>query len=278
MIKKSFLLFLFISTVSFAQGTKSQKIGLVDMEYILENIPEYVEAQAKLTAKANDWEQEIEKANEDVVKLQNTLNNERILLTQELISEKEDFIDLKKIDVKNLQNKYFGIKGDYYKLRQILVKPIQDEVYNSVQEIAKKRKFDMVLDKSSELIFLYSDNKYDISELVLKTIERAKKIRKRSESDIAKDQPAKLVPTEKEEKVANIKAAKKTQKFQKTKAEKEARQQEIEKKRAERKKIIEERKAAIKSKREQRLKEIEALKQKKAAEKNSKQEETEEQE
>lgn len=270
MIKRSFLLLVFINVITFAQAQKGQRIGLVDMEYILENISEYKEAQAKLTSKANDWQDEVDKANKEVVKLQNELNNERILLTRELIVEKEEFIELKKIDVKNLQNKYFGTKGDYYKLRQVLVKPIQDEVYNSVQEIAKKRGFAMVLDKSSELIFLYSDNKYDISELVLKTIQRAKKIRKAKESSdkkTVKKEPVKLVPSEKEQKVNKIK----DEKFKRTQQEKEERQKLIEEKRAERKRVIEKRKAEVKNKRLQRLKEREEQKKKKAAEKAAEQ-------
>ncbi|MBS9766751.1 MAG: OmpH family outer membrane protein [Flavobacteriaceae bacterium] len=257
MKKRVLLLLLLVSAISFAQRSNAPKIGVVDMEFILENIPEYREAQAKLTLKANAWQEEIEKMEKEVVVLQKKLGNERILLTNELINEKEDFIKLKEIDVKNLQNRYFGTKGAYYKLRQVLVKPIQDEVYNSVQEIARKRKYDMVLDKSSELLFLYVDNKYDISELVLKTIEKTKKIRKEKASDRTEDDRAdKLVPTQKEEEVNTIKEEKRKvqeSRFKQTQEEKEARKKLIEERRKARKKKMEERKKAIRNKRLERL-------------------------
>ncbi len=255
-MKKSVLLFLLVSAISFAQRSDVPKIGVVDMEFILENIPEYKEAQAKLTEKANTWQEEIEKTEKEIVALQRKLDNERILLTEELIREKEDFVKLKEIDVKNLQNRYFGTKGDYYKLRQMLVKPIQDEVYNSVQEIARKRKYDMILDKSSELLFLYVDNKYDISELVLKTIKRTKKIRKEK---VPSEEVKQLVPTKKEEEVNEIKEEKKKvqeSRFKQTADEKEARKKLIEERKLARKKKMEERRKAIQNKRLKRLEEI----------------------
>lgn len=99
-----------------------------------------------------------------------------MLLTKELIEEKEEDIHIKELDLKKIQADYFGATGDLFFLRQQLVKPIQDLVYNAVQDIATKRKFDFVLDKSSALIMLYTNKEYDISELVLNSIIRDKKI------------------------------------------------------------------------------------------------------
>ncbi|HHB51994.1 MAG TPA: OmpH family outer membrane protein, partial [Saprospiraceae bacterium] len=151
MTKKVLLFaFLMLSIASYAQ--KAQRIGYIDMEYILENIPEYKEAQSNINQKAAKWQQTIDKKQQEIESLKAELNNERELLTEELIFEKEEDIQLLEIDLKKLQASYFGVEGSLFLLRQQLVKPIQDLVFNSVQDIAKKRRYDFVLDKSSSLI------------------------------------------------------------------------------------------------------------------------------
>lgn len=174
MIKKV-LLFVFIILSITSNAQKAQRIGYIDMEYILENIPEYKEAQSKINSKASGWQSTIEKKQKEIETLKAELNNERALLTEELIFEKEEDIQILEFDLKNLQANYFGVHGDLYFLRQQLVKPIQDLVFNSVQDIAKKRKYDFVLDNSSSLIMLYTNKQYDISDLVITSITRAKK-------------------------------------------------------------------------------------------------------
>ncbi|PHS52080.1 MAG: hypothetical protein COB01_08600 [Lutibacter sp.] len=174
MIKKVLLFALLIlSVVSYAQ--KAQRIGFIDMEYILENIPEYKVSQAKINAKAVVWQTNIEQHQKKIEDLKAELTNEKVLLTKELIIEKEEDIQILEFDLKKLQVDYFGTNGDLYFLRQQLVKPIQDLVYNSVQDIATKRRYDFILDKSSSLIMLYTNKKFDISDLVIKSITRSKK-------------------------------------------------------------------------------------------------------
>ena len=178
MIKKVLLFAFIIFTYnSFAQ--KAQRIGYIDMEYILENIPEYNEAQSKINAKSNTWQSTIEKQQKEIDALIADLNNEKALLTKELIIEKEEDIQIKELDLKNLKNAYYGTSGDLYFLRQQLVKPIQDLVYNAIQDIAKNRKYDFVIDNSSSLVMLYSNNQYDISDLVISSINRLKKLDER---------------------------------------------------------------------------------------------------
>ena len=103
------------------------------------------------------------------------LSNEKPLLTQELISEREEDIQIREEDLRKLQAAYFGPKGDLYLVRKQLVKPVQDQIYNAVQNIAVKKKYDIVLDKSSDLIMLYANKRFDISELVLNSIVRGRK-------------------------------------------------------------------------------------------------------
>ena len=100
-----------------------------------------------------------------IEKIKNDLANERAILTNDLILDKEDEITLKQEELRRLESLYFGPNGDMYLLRKQLVKPIQDQVFNSIEGIVKKKKYDFVFDKSSDLVMLYSNKKYDISEL-----------------------------------------------------------------------------------------------------------------
>ncbi|MFA5296727.1 MAG: OmpH family outer membrane protein [Lutibacter sp.] len=262
MIKKIFLLaFLILSFSSNAQ--KAQKIGFVDLEYILENIPEYMEAQSKINAKAIVWQNDIEQQQKEIESLKVALNNEKALLTKALIEEKEEDIQIKELDLKNLQIAHFGTDGDLFFLRQQLVKPIQDIVYNAVQDIASKRKFDFVMDKSSSLLMLYTNKEFDISELVLNSITRSKKIdvlkekqnqkASKVDNDIENNENNTEINTEKNNEVLQ-------QKIDDREAKKEALKNKIEDQKAEKLKKREEQKKAIEEKRQQRIEEIEAAK------------------
>jgi len=183
------ILTLFISTVLVAQ--KPQKIAYIDMQYILENVPEYTNAESRLKSKIATWQQKLDAIKSDVEVMKIDLSNEKALLTDDLIKEREEDIEIRELDLKNLQAAYFGPAGDLFMLRKQLVKPVQDQIYNAIQEIAVQKKYDIVLDKSSDLIMLYSNNKYDISELVLNKIVKGRKVKavkeKREERIIAKE-------------------------------------------------------------------------------------------
>ena len=237
---KKILLFalVVISTVSMAQ--KAQRIGYVDMEYILENIPEYNESQMQLNAKAAAWQTQIELQKKEIEDLKAALNNERVLLTAELIVDREEDIEIKELDLKLLQESYFGSSGDLYILRQQLVQPIQDLIYNAIQEIAVRRKYDFVLDNSDNLIMLYMNNQFDVSDLVLDSVNRAKK---RGEAEEKRESVTSETDPEKEQVLS----------------EKEAKKAELQKK-------IEDRKAAQAKQREELRKEIEAKRQKRIEE------------
>ncbi len=169
---------MFINFVSFAQ--KAQKVAYIDMNYILENIPVYNEAQSKLDAKIKKWQQKLDELSNEIKTQKNDLSNEKSLLTKELVNEREEDIQIKEKELQRLQIAYFGPKGDLFQLRKQLATPVQDQVYNAIQEIAKRKKYDFVLDKSSDLILLYSNSKFDISEQVLNSIVKG---RKRKELD-----------------------------------------------------------------------------------------------
>lgn len=259
MTKKFFLFaFLILGFSSIAQ--KAQKIGFVDLEYILENIPEYMEAQSKINTKAITWQNDIEQQQKEIEALRVALNNEKALLTKALIEEKEEDIQIMELDLKNLQIAHFGTNGDLFFLRQQLVKPVQDIVYNAIQDIASKRKFDFVMDKSSSLLMLYTNKEFDISELVLNSITRSKKVDALKEKQNRKE-------TNVESNIENedtINAQNNNEALQEKiddrETKKEALKNKIEEQRAEKLKKREEQKKAIEEKRQQKIKEIEAAK------------------
>ncbi len=154
---------------------KPQRIAYIDMNYILENVPQYAAAQAQLDNKVNTWQEKLDVLSDEIQQMKTDLSNEKSLLTKELISEREEDIDIKEQELRRLQQAYFGPTGDLFQMRKQFVKPVQDQVYNAIQDIATKKRYDFVLDKSSDLIMLYSNNKYDISELVLNTIVKNRK-------------------------------------------------------------------------------------------------------
>ncbi len=168
-IKLTFVLLLIVVGVTVAQ--KNQRIAYIDMDYILQNIPQYIEAQNALNDKVAKWKANLDKEARSIEVLKTDLSNEKAILTQELINEREEDILVKQEALRKLESLYFGTDGDMYILRKKLIQPIQDQVYNAVQTIASRKKYDFVFDKSGELIMLYSNKKHDISPLVLKLIK-----------------------------------------------------------------------------------------------------------
>ena len=190
MIKKVLLLVVAIFiTQSTASQNRNQKVAYVDMEYILENIPDYAKAQTQLENKVNKWKQNLAKISSSIETMKADLSNEKALLTEDLIAERLEDISIKEDELKTLESSYFSSNGSLFLLRKQLVKPIQDQVYNAVQEIGKVRRYDIILDKSSDLIMLYTNKNADISELVLSSIVRGEKVKAISEKRNARQAP-----------------------------------------------------------------------------------------
>jgi len=180
MLKKViFFLFILISVNIFAQ--KGARIGYIDMNIILNNIEEYQKSRKSLDKNILLWKKEIELKKIQLKNFQNQLEIEKILLTSELIKDKELEIEDFALELINLQEKRFGSNGDMVKQRIKLLQPIQDQVLNIIKDIAKEKKYDFIFDRSSDGTMLYSVKNYDISDLVLKRINRNKKIQDRKE-------------------------------------------------------------------------------------------------
>ena len=155
---------------------KELRVGYINMEYILSNIEDFEVANKEFEYKIDQWKNEILKKETEIKTKREELEFEKDLIPNQIYLKrsKELEYDFKELD--NYRNKRFGPEGDWLIQEKILIQPIQDEVLAIVQKIADKNKFDFIFDKSSAVIMLYSEKKYDISELVLRSILRQEKI------------------------------------------------------------------------------------------------------
>ena len=162
-------------TIGTAHAQRGVRIGYIDTEYILENVNEYQNAQNQLEAKVQQWKIEVEQRLAELETQKTQLNNERVLLTNELIVEREEELQIIENEIIDYQQKRFGPNGDLMIQKKQLIQPIQDQIFAAVQEIATSKKYDFIFDKSADVVMLYSADRYDISEQVLRTINRTAK-------------------------------------------------------------------------------------------------------
>lgn len=162
---KNFILMLFI--IGATLPLSAQRFGYVDTDYILENLPSYNDAQQMLKTQTEQWNREIQNRQNNVTKRQADFLNEKVLLTEDQIRKEQEEIDRELREIKQIQEKRYGQDGDLIKLRKSLVKPIQDQVWIAVKEVAEKRNYGFIFDKGSDLIMVYTDPKFDISREVL---------------------------------------------------------------------------------------------------------------
>jgi len=161
---------LIIVLVFFASFSYAQKYAYVDTEYILNNIPLYESAKEQLDELSEQWKQEIEDKKAAVDKMYQDYQAEKVLLTEELRIKREDEIVTKEREMRELQQKYFGREGMLFKKREELIKPIQDDIYNAIKEIAIEGSYAVIFDTANNMTMLYTDPKYDKSDEVLKKL------------------------------------------------------------------------------------------------------------
>ncbi len=245
------ILMLGLSGMAFAQ--RGVRIGYVDMEYILENVEEYREASEQLENKVLQWKADIEVREEAIEQQKKNLAAERVLLTDELIVEREEEIAVLEKELRDYQQNRFGPRGDLVLQKQRLIQPIQDQVFNEVQKIGADKKYDFIFDKSADVVMLYSEKRHDISDLVLRGIARTRRISappKKSRND-------RLDAFEDEETDAPVSEAL-LERQQKSEQAADARAQAAEERRAEQLKLREERRKAYEARRKKLLEEREA--------------------
>ena len=156
--------------ILFATFAFSQKYAYVDTEYILNNIPVYESAKTQLEDLTKEWKKEIDAKKASIDQMYQNYQSERILLTEELRAKREDEIMKKEQELKQLQQKYFGESGMLYKKREELIKPIQDDIYNAIKEIATEGNYAVIFDTTNNLNMLYTDPRHDKSDEVLRKL------------------------------------------------------------------------------------------------------------
>lgn len=245
---------LLFSSYTFAQ--RGVRIAYVDMEYILENVEEYRDATEQLETKVQKWKVEVEQKQSAIEQMKKDLMAEKVLLTDELITEREEEIQILEKEMLEYQQDRFGPQGDLVLQKRQLIQPIQDQVFNEVQTIGANKKYDFIFDRSADVVMLYSQKRHDISDLVLRGISRTRKISAPKKKARSKNRIKDFDGEPEEEEVSD--ALKERQ--GKAKQAEDARTKTADEKRAEQLKLREERKKAYEARRKKLLEDREAKK------------------
>ena len=148
----------------------AQKFALMDMEYVLKNIPAYERANEQLNQVSKKWQAEVEALNTQAATMYKNYQNEGVFLSKEQKAAKQEEIMLKEKEAADLKKKYFGPEGELFKKRESLMSPIQEEIYNVVKEISEQRGYSLVLDRASDSAIIFSSPKIDISNEILQKL------------------------------------------------------------------------------------------------------------
>jgi Skp family chaperone for outer membrane proteins len=249
------------------QAQKPNRISYIDMEYILANVPEYQEASAQLEIRVQQWKTELEKDQKKVEALRIALEQERPLLTKELIEEKEAIIAFEDSKIAEYQQKRFGTNGDFILQKKLLIQPIQDQVFNAIQDIGVQRNYDFIFDRTSNVGMVFSAEKHNISDQVLRSINRASK---REQLD-SKDEISQMEAEENRSVEEDAVISEKQKEIEATKNEREAfiedRKKQREEVRATKQAEFEARRAKVLEERNRKIDSIENIRKLKTAEK-----------
>lgn len=153
-----------------AMTAGAQKFALIDMEYILNNIPAYERANEQLNQVSKKWQAEVDAISNEAATMYKNYQNEVVFLSQEQKKERQEAIMNKEKEAGELKRKYFGPEGELFKKRESLMTPIQDEIYNAVKEISDLRGYSLVLDRASDTGIIFGSPKIDISNEVLEKL------------------------------------------------------------------------------------------------------------
>jgi Skp family chaperone for outer membrane proteins len=257
------LIIVLVLTTFHAIGQRGVRIGYVDMEYILENVEEYREANEQLENRVQRWKLEIEEKQGVIDQMKKDLMAEKVLLTDELIAERTEEIQILEKEMLEYQQNRFGPNGDLVLQKQRLIQPIQDQVFNEVQAIGANKKYDFIFDKSADVVMLYSEKRHDISELVLRGIARTRRVSKPNKAaEKARIAAFEAEAAEEEEEMTDALR----ERLEKAQEADSIRKQTAEDKRAEQLRLREERRKAYEERRKKLLEEREAKRKEKEAE------------
>jgi outer membrane protein len=162
-MKKLFLILMVMASVN----AMAQKFALIDMEYILKNVPAYERANEQLNQVSKKWQAEVDALTQEAQTLYKNYQSEAVFLSNEQKTQREEAIVAKEKEAAELKRKYFGPEGELYKKRESLMAPIQDEIYNAVKDISDLKGYSLILDRASDAGIIYANPKIDISNEVL---------------------------------------------------------------------------------------------------------------
>ena len=151
-------------------AANAQKFALIDMEYVLGNIPAYERANEQLSQVSRKWQAEVEALGDEAAAMYKSYQNEAVFLSQEQKKAKQEAIMQKEKEAGDLKKKYFGPEGELFKKRQSLISPIQEEIYNAVKEVSELRGYGLVIDRASDTGIIFGSPKIDISQEVLQKL------------------------------------------------------------------------------------------------------------
>ena len=161
------LLFTLLILMGCSFISNAQKFALVDMEYILKNVPAYEMANEQLNQLSQRWQKEVDNLYKEADDMYNSYLSDKVFLTQEQIKKREEEIVAKEKEATELKAKYFGPEGELYQKRQSLLKPIQDDVYNATKKVAEERGYQMIMDRASSSDIIFASPRIDVSNEVL---------------------------------------------------------------------------------------------------------------
>ena len=164
-MKKSVLFIMMLFAISMTAS--AQKFALIDMEYILKNIPAYERATEQLNQTSKKWQSEVETLAKEAQTMYKNYQSETVFLSEEQKTKKEEEIVAKEKEAAELKRKYFGPEGELFKKRESLMKPIQDEIYNAVKELAEQKGYSVIVDRASATSIIFASPRIDISNEVL---------------------------------------------------------------------------------------------------------------
>ena len=161
------ILLTLVVAAGFAQAGSAQKFALIDMEYILKNVPQYEMANEQLHQLSQRWQKEVEVASKEADEMYKQYLSDKVFLTEEQVKKREEEIVAKEQETTELRYKYFGPEGELYKKRQTLMKPIQDDIYNAVKKLSEERGYQAIFDRASSANIIYASPRIDVSNEVL---------------------------------------------------------------------------------------------------------------
>lgn len=168
---KKLCCFVLLSVMAlWSNAAQAQRFGYIDSEFILQKMPGFATAQAEAEKLSQAWQKEIEAMRAELEKLQKSYQAEEILLTPDMKVKRQEEISRKDTELREFQRKMFGFEGALFKRRQELVRPVQDELFEAVEKVVRKRGLNIMFDKSGDLVMLYTDPRHDYTELVLEEL------------------------------------------------------------------------------------------------------------